>query len=340
MNNKLFLFIGLLAAVVVIFFALSDKDSKSTISGIENYSFTVEDTGAIQKIIIKDKRPTQVELVREKGSWMVNGKFFARKDAIEVLLGTMNQMTLKNFTEESSREAILKNMSVYGKEVFLYDENGSEIKHFYVGTNVSNDMGTFMLMAGADQPYAVYIPGFNGYLSSRFITDEHLWRDRKIFGISVEEITEVTMDYPEFKTNSFSVQKNAEGEVHVLDSQGESTDFNPQRALAFLQGVAKANYEGMIVESDEIWPKRDSILNSLPVFICQVTHGDGEKMTLSGYHIKAAKGILDPEGNPAQWDADRMYGQISDGRFTLIQYFGLSRVLKSLEEIKDPQPLM
>jgi hypothetical protein len=107
-----------------------------------------------------------------------------------------------------------------------------------------------------------------------------------------------------------------------------------------LQGVAKANFEGMIVETDEIWPKKDSIVSSTPVFTLKVTRADGQETTLSGYHIKAADGILDAAGNPMQWDADRMYGYISDGRFTLIQYFGLSRVLKSREEIADPEPLM
>ncbi|GAB5558252.1 MAG: hypothetical protein SchgKO_24650 [Schleiferiaceae bacterium] len=339
-NNRVLLLVGLLAAVVVAYFLLAGQESKSTLDGVDNYTFTIEDTAAVHRIIIKDKRPTEVDLVRGDNGWTVNGKFKARKDAVEVLLETMNRMTLKNFTNVASREAILKNMSVYGKEVMLYDADGNEIKHFYVGTNTGNDLGTYMLIAGADQPYAVYIPGFNGYLSSRFISDEHLWRDRKIFGVPVEAITSVTMDYPGLEENSFRIMRNGEGEIQVLDHEANAADFNPQRAAAFLQGVSKANYEGMIIETDEIWSKKDSVTASIPVFKLTVAYGEGNELSLSGYHIKAAEGILDAAGNPAKWDADRMYGDISDGRFTLIQYFGLSRVLKSLQEIADPEPLM
>ena len=38
-----------------------------------------------------------------------------------------------------------------------------------------------MMIQGAKEPYIIHIPGFNGYLSSRFSCKEDMWKSKKIF---------------------------------------------------------------------------------------------------------------------------------------------------------------
>lgn len=340
MKKSLTIILGVILAAVAAYLYFGKANNKSTLDSKEDYSFTIKDTASIQKIIIRDKRPTEVTLVRGSDHWVLNDKYKAREDAVEVLLQTLYQMTLKNFVEAKSQDAVLKNMAVYGKEVLVYGENGKEIKHFYVGTNTANDMGTFMLMYNASKPYAVYIPGLNGYLSGRFFSEEHLWRDRTLFGVKGHEIKSVELTYTEQPEKSFLLEANQAGIADVKDYLGNTTEVNPQRVAAFVQGISRVSYEGLIIESDEVWSKKDSIANSIPVFSLNLEKQNGEKIELKGYHINAAEGELDINGEPLKWDADRLYGIVSDGRFVLIQYFGMSKVLKTLDDLKDPSPII
>ncbi len=340
MKKSLTLILGIAIVAVAAYLYFGIGNNKTTLDSKEDYSFTIKDTASIQKIIIRDKRPTEVTLVRGKDHWVLNDKYKAREDAVEVLLQTLYQMTLKNFVESKSQDAVLKNMAVYGKEVLVYGENGEEIKHFYVGTNTANDMGTFMLMYNASKPYAVYIPGLNGYLSGRFFSDEHLWRDRTLFGVKGHEIKSVELTYTEKPEMSFLLEANQAGIADVKDYLGNTTEVNPQRVAAFVQGISRVSYEGLIIESDEVWGKKDSIANSIPVFSLSLEKQNGETIELKGYHIHAAEGELDINGEPLEWDTDRLYGIVSDGRFVLIQYFGMSKVLKTLDDLKDPSPII
>lgn len=340
MKKRITLILGMVVVAIAANLYFANENNKSTLDSKEDYSFTIEDTASVQKIIIKDKRPTEVTLVRGKNHWVLNGKYKAREDAVEVLLQTLNQMTLKNFVESKSEDAVLKNMAVYGKEVVVYGENDEVIKHFFVGTNTANDMGTYMLMKGANKPYAVYIPGLNGYLSGRFFSDEHLWRDRTLFGVKAHDIKSVELTYTEKPEMSFLLEANEAGIADVKDYLGNITEVNPQRIAAFVQGISRVSYEGLIIESDEVWNKKDSISNSVPVFSLVLSKQNGETVELRGYHINAAEGELDINGDPLKWDTDRLYGIVSDGRFVLIQYFGMSKVLKTIDDLKDPTPII
>ncbi|MDZ7847738.1 MAG: hypothetical protein U5L96_13775 [Owenweeksia sp.] len=46
---------------------------------------------------------------------------------------------------------------MYGVDVQVY-QNGELAKHFIVGTETQDEMGTYMMMKNAQAPYAVHIP--------------------------------------------------------------------------------------------------------------------------------------------------------------------------------------
>ncbi len=77
---------------------ISCNNSKQS-DGLEElkaqYDFAIKDTAAITRIVIRDKKPSEVLLERSSQGWLVNGVFPVRKDAIEVLLETLGNVTLK-----------------------------------------------------------------------------------------------------------------------------------------------------------------------------------------------------------------------------------------------------
>ncbi len=311
---------------------LYSRRSTSILDRKMNYDFTIKDTAAIDKIIIEDKSPAKVILTRSVDGWKVNGKFNVRKDAIEILLGTLYRMEMRNFIPENLRQIVIKRLSVFGKKVQVY-KTGRLYKTFYVGTNSQDEMATYMMIKGANAPYAVHIPGFNGFLSTRFFVDTHLWRSRDLIEIDPANIREVKMYYPDSVTASFKINVYNFDSLFVtgLEDGKIIRSINKVNAQLFLSAFKNLKYEGAIIPTDQIWQRRDSLLASIPVFRLEVKDINGKKTTVSGYKIKGSILPIEEGEEEAEFDPDRMHGFINDERMILLQYYGLKNLLKSLE---------
>ncbi len=326
--KKGIIYIVLIAALALLaWFLISKNNRNSTIDDMAaEYDFAIKDTAAITKIVIEDKTPGKVILTRGKTGWLVNGEHEARPDAIEVLLETMNRMSMRNFVPTPSHSTIIKRIAVYGKEVKVYA--GDElIKHFYVGTETPDQTGTYMLLNGASQPFSVHIQGFVGYLNSRFFTEEVLWRRRILFGVDKEDIATITMNYTGDEAGSFAVDCSGQTPT-LLDAKGAPVaNVMPVNLNIYLGSFRTAAYEGAILTTDGIWAKRDSLQSATPVFKLEITNKKGEKKSMTAYRKRPDAEQVGEDGNLLDWDPSRMYAFLEDGRMVLIQYYGLRNII-------------
>lgn len=315
---------------------LTENNERTTLEGQANYTFTISDTAAVSKIIISSKKPDRVELIRSENGWLVNGEYPARDDAMDVLLTTLNRMELRNFVPVRMQETVMKNISALGKKVEIY-QNDEHFKTIYVGTPTMDEMGTYMMIKDADAPYAVHIPGFNGFLDTRFFADPYLWRSRELFDIEPRNIKEVKMTYPDSLSESFRLRVFSPDSVYLIKAADNEVvkNFNITKAKLYLAAIKNLSYEGSITPSDPIYEKRDSLLSSTPVFRMEVKDIDGKSTTVTGYRIKGERQVVD-ESNPLTfYDPDRLHGFINDNRMVLLQYYGLDNALKPLSYFKD-----
>ena len=104
------------------------------------------------------------------------------------------------------KENILKRMSVQRPKISIYS-NEKNIHTIYVGGNTQDQLGTYMILEGSSEPYVVSIPGFNGYLSSRFSCEENDWKDKIIFNYEKNEIESVQLNFRD-TTHSFKINFN------------------------------------------------------------------------------------------------------------------------------------
>lgn len=297
-----------------------------------DYSFHIEDTASIHRIYIKDKSPNEVNLVRENGTWMIKGYGEARTVAVNTLLKTFYKMRLKNFVAESMKPTVLNRLAAHGIEVKLFDKSGNVLRHFFVGTPTMDEMGSYMMNKGGDAPYSVFIPGFNGNLTTRFFADPILWRKRIIWGYDNLEIHKVRVRYSSSPENSFEVIRNTDNKyklTRLIDKQ----EFTPDSIQAGLFYAAFSNiqYQGAIIPTDGIWAKQDSLKASSPAIDIYVENYDGDWRMLTAYHVIAADDTEDLDGNPLDYDPDMLHAFIttSDGdeMMVLAQYFGLQLAL-------------
>lgn len=303
----------------IFFYEVSSGDSS------DSYNFSINDTSSINKIIIWDKSPDTVTLERKSNDWLVNNKFLARNDAINILLETIYRIRLRNFPQKSALPRILSSMGTYGKHVDIIIGN-KKAKSFTVGTETPDQLGTYMLMDGFKTPVATHIPGFNGYLSSRFFLREDLWRTREIWPYT-KEIQSIEIVYPD--SSSFAVLKKDKHNYYLKTPKGLVVSADNMASQAFFSAIKKAKYEGMIIKTDLAWRKQDSIRKSPHIGMFKVKYIDEKILEMKIYKVPGGPDWLDENGEIQQYDPDRYYAFTSDGRFLLTQRFGLQHVLKS-----------
>ena len=314
------------------------------------YDFAVADASQITKVIISDKQPSTVVLERVGNRWVVGEEQWpVRQDVIEVLLETLSKVTLKHFVQQSAVEQVNQRMEVYGRWVEVY-AGDQLIKKYIVGTETPDMLGTYYKMAGSDLPFAVYIQGFNGYLTTRFFTEENLWRDRTIFGLAPEEIKAVEMALPVIPADGWIItrQNLKEGTLIEPATDAESWSLvggeleplptaNPLELLTVVVSLETLKYEGVIVPSDNIWEKKDSIFSAIPAFELNVHTVDNDILIVRAFWKHPDTEQLDAEGVPHQWDPDRFYAELPDGRMVLIQRYGWRNLLKSRLDFAEEQ---
>lgn len=322
-----------LAGVAIYFIFKSPTDELEALKA--DYTFHIEDTASVTKIIISDKTPNTVTLVRKTGGWQTESGFPIRRDAIEVLLETLYRMRLKNFVPESARDNVLRRMASAGKEVKVYA--GSKLlRHFYVGTETMDEMGTYMMLKDGKNPYAIFIPGFNGFLSTRFFANEALWLKKTIWAYDNLEISKVEFKNYDEPQNSFTL-KVSNG-FELFNSADQPLRADTIRSAVFLAAFRTVEYEGAILPQDPIYNRQDSLKASVPAFEITAWKKDGSWKKLTAYHIKASEESAELYTNLGKYDPDRLHAFITNDknqeRFVLVQYFGLSPVIVSVHDLK------
>lgn len=323
------LVLGLAVTGLVVFLIVRESQSHDDLSP-EAYDFAVADTASIDRIVLWNRSPDTAVLTRESGVWLINGAHPVRPDAISVLLETLYRVRLRGFAPDAATANILSAMSTYGThvDVFAGDEN---LKSFTVGTETPDMLGTYFLRDGFGRPVAVHIPGFNGFLSSRFFLREDLWRHRVLWS-STEPVSSVGFTYADSAASSFSLRE--QGGSWILDAQGKKSATDGMAVQALLKAIASSQYEGVIIPSDVAYGKQDSLKALVPRIRVEVRRTDGSQNSMDLYHVPPDPEAMTEDGAPLEFDPNRFYGFLDDGRMVLVQRFGLQHLLKSSQALR------
>jgi hypothetical protein len=315
----------LLASLYFLFF----KSGFSTIGQKDN-DFAVKDTGSITKIFIADKANRSVTLTRKsKGEWMVNNHFLVRSDCINTLLYTINMVTVKDVIEPKAWDRVIKGMASTATKVEIY-EGDKRVKVYYVGGETADELGTYMLLANPEteenykQPYITYIPGFDGYLTTRYFIKEDDWRDRTIFQYYPYDIKSVSMLYLG-ADSSFRITIAGKNQF-ILDNP-----ITNQKARTFDTMAVKqylTYYQSVSWEVTAPLIKKDSIVNSPPCAVIRVEDLKGKVTTLKLYHRFATETQQEKYSIDYKYDPDRLFALVNDKDFVIVQYFVFGKIMQ------------
>lgn len=308
---------AVLAGSTAWYFANHKDEGKTSYAKPENMDFAVE-PDLIHKIFINDRQGNNTLLTRNGDHWLLDNKYKVRPSAIAMLLSTIRRVEVKYRPTEGAIPYIVKDFAAFGIEVEIYGKNENLLKNYYVGGGDQKGTGTYMIMAGSEEPFAMHISSFEGNLRPRYFLIGEEWRDKSVFNEKIETIKSVSVEYPKQKNKSFKLSKS--GSSYTVEPFYEST---PKTKKEYLKGTAEqylAGFESMIAEAfQNKHPERDSISALIPFCTITLTKNDGEVKTVNFFPYTKKDKFGNPMPDTAGQPVFRLNADCSWGDFMLVQ---------------------
>lgn len=338
-NKNFIIVVILLLLAVAAVFVKNIKGRNSTLNE-DAKKFKLEDTASVTKIVLSDKKGKILTLERTRDGWKVNGKYKARPDAIQTLLYTIRMVDVKYPVPKSMRDGVLRTMAGFATKVQIYSNN-ELIKQYYVGHNTQDYEGTFMLLSNLDngknydEPFICHIPGFRGYLTVRYFTDEQEWRNRLILNVTPPELNYVEYKNLEKPDSSFKIQILNPNQFEVMNGKGQIIKANPLKVKQYLAYMQNLNAQTYLTYLNK--KLCDSIAQTRPFAMLNMEYKNPQKIiSYAFYYKKSNKEINDKYGKEYQYDPDLLYVRFpskdSDIMETaIIQYYVFGKLFQNYD---------
>jgi hypothetical protein len=331
-------------ALVAAFFLI--RSSRGSFSNKSNL-FAVSDTSTITKFFLADKMNNTVKVDRSaNGTWVLNDKYEVNPTMVKVMLKTFKGIEIKAPVSKSTRNTIIRSMAGKSIKTEIYQRvyrinlfnriklfpHEKLTRTYYVGDATMDNSGTFMLMEGTEEPYIVNIPGFRGFVSTRYSASEADWRGHSVFKFRIPDISSISVKFNEMPEKSYRIT-NLDNRsftlVSVIDNRTIQL-FDTTKVVGYLSLFRNLNFESIL--DDMTRTKRDSITETTPTNEIILMDKLGKEHTLKTWKRKADAGQLDSEGRQLEWDNERIYGLADNSEYLVtLQYFVFGDVLAPLQ---------
>lgn len=225
----------------------------------EAQRFAIADTNAIVRIDLVEKHSDtvyrQLFLVRKNGGWRVNDTLPALEQTVHNLLKVLKSQMARAPVAASAQRNILRFLKSDRIEVTLTFKDGSR-ETFYVGGPTPDQRASYMLKLGYDQPYEVFMPGLEGYLTPYYVPNLLAWHKAILFEVRSADLASVSLAYLGSPEKSWTLERRAPTDAWRL-ATGEAIDS--LRVADYL-----LHYTGRLLGQELAHP--DSLQGLLPTY--------------------------------------------------------------------------
>jgi len=332
MKNKSSLIViaalSVLCAVSV--YLYKNKTSGSTLDK-DARDFAVKDTSSITKIFLADKEGRKITLEKKSGGWTVNGEYPCRPDAISLLLYTIRMVDVKSPVSKSAKEGIIKIMSGKSVKVEIYSGNDL-IKQYYVGHENQLNDGTYMILTNLStgenysDPFLTHIPGFNGFLSTRYFVDESDWRSHLVLNYIPPNLKKIQVEHMESPDSSFVINVLSTTKFELKRINGQNIVFDEMKMKQYLAYFQNVSFEKLLTNFNK--KLSDSLRNAIPYLKLTITDTKDQVKVFNFLHKKTSLELNQKYGIDYKYDPDRFYLKYdNDKEIALVQYYVFGKVL-------------
>lgn len=330
----------LIALVIGSVWVFKNKNKTSTLDK-EASNFKYEDTAAIDKIFLADKDGHKVLLERKNQEWFVDGKYKARYDLINLLLYTVKMVDVKSPVSKSSKASVIRIMSSKSTKIELY-KKGEKVKQYYVGHTTQDHTGTYMILTDLDSeenyedPFVTHIPGFEGFLSTRYNTSAIEWRDRQVLNYRVPQIKQIKLDLHEMPDSSFTIDLFSMQRFGLKDGKGRQLQFAEDRLKQYVAYFQNIQCEYFLEDKDHLV---DSLKKSaLPFATLTVTDRNDKSAVCSFFHKQPVQSKNELYGKTYKYDPDRMFIKYNESKdWAVAQFYVFGKILQTYGYFLPPR---
>lgn len=323
----------LLALVATSIYVYKNKNRSSTINK-EASDFRVKDTNTIDKIFLADKNGHSVLLERKKDGWQLNGKHHVRPDAIELLLYTIASVEVKSPASKNARANAIKLMAAKSTKIEIYSK-GEKIKQYFVGHATQDQTGTYMILTNPEtgenfeEPFLTHIPGFNGFLTTRYNTDEMDWRDRLLINLTPPKIKQIQLELHEMPDSSFVIDLFSMQRFGLKALKGaKQLPFAEDKIKQYIAYFQNVNCEITLDKTNHL---ADSLSKSgIPFATLSITDRNNEVNNYQFYHKHPIADKNEQYGVDYKYDPDRLFIRYNNGKdFGIAQFYVFGKILQT-----------
>jgi hypothetical protein len=324
----------ILAVLSVAAYFIYQKQSSGSLSDKPLSDFAIADTASVSKIIITDHLGQKATLERIPGNklWRLNNKYYAREDAVNLLLKTFNRIRIRGNVSDSMRDNMMKLLATAGKRVEIFTGGDEPAKIYYVGVPTPDHTGTVMLLeipgiGRSQEPYVTHIEGFTGFLSTRFFTNELEWRYTGVFNYPNLEFDQVDVIQHTALQESYRVGFDGNNGIAFYTGYDPATgNFSKQETRVdstslrkFLLALKKVHFESYNTQLSTA--QADSIRKLTPTYTVSVRDLGGKTTRVDLYLKPPVKQVYDEQGNLVPYDMDYFWGKTEDGELGMAQTY-------------------
>jgi hypothetical protein len=331
--KKNFPLIIIVLLLVTILAYLKYNKSKSN---FEEIAFNISDVKKIGSISISDKNGNKTVLANKNGKWMVNDSSYAEHAKILLLLNTLHKIQIEMPVGDSMRKMAIQDLRTLGKEISVKDNDGNELKTFFLGSQMG--VGNNMILSQNGQvspdPYIVKLPGIKTTdLKHGFPAMPDAWYSTEVFSTPVDKIKTITVNYHDKPQFSFKLTKD-EDIIKIdplIDSLKIDKPLNKEHVVQFLLEFERKNFEGRLKNDSAIL----YIKNNKPSYTIELEDMLNEKRYIKLYKIPSnfagmdlGGKTLDATGKKLPFNIEKYWAYASYTReYGLAQHYAFGPIL-------------
>ena len=310
-----------------------NKNKTSTIDK-DASDFKYKDTASIDKIFLADKEGKHVLVEKTPNGWMLGGKFHVRPDVIQLLLYTISSVEVKSPVSKLGKTSAIKIMSAKSTKIEIYSK-GKKVKQYFVGHPTQDHTGTFMLLTNLEtgenyeEPFITHIPGFDGFLSTRYNTNEIEWRDRLLINYRPPQIKQIKLDLHEIPDSSFVIDLFSMQRFGLKTKKG-NVQFEEDRMKQYIAYFQNVNCETVLDKNDKLV---DSLSKSaIPFATLTIIDRNNSNSVCEFYHKSPNAAKNKEYAIDYKYDPDNLYVKYNNGKdYGVAQFYVFGKILQTYE---------
>lgn len=292
-NNKvsvvLFIVLGLIAAYLFI-----SRDPSVSSKALNE--FAIEDTASITKLFFADNDGNQSLLEKQDdGTWIVNGKFVAKPQNVFLILRGLYNFEVKSTVPKEAVPSIIKQIASKPIKLEVFQGEDEPSKIYYFGFATQDHYGNYALLeipgeGKSNEPFIIKEKGFYGFIRPRLITNENEWRSTEVFMYPDLSIQKITIEYPDYPSESFEIGWEGKNNISLHDLEGKAyTRFDTLGVKNYMLSY-KAVYAETFNNKLSLAQADSLIENTSPKAIISIVDRNDQVNTVYLY----TKGFVDP----------------------------------------------